>query len=82
MTLDVKCPTCGMIPENLKSADHILEKPVFGSLYVCGGCASTCKFTLLGLELLSPDEENALDEDTKKDLSFAKRAIVRHLRQS
>jgi hypothetical protein len=80
MDLNYTCPHCHMEARNLRSTDHILERPKFDDLYVCGGCHTLSKVGVISLILVTSEEFDAFDEETRKELNFAMRAIVRNIR--
>lgn len=82
MNLDLKCPSCEMLAQDLRSANHVLEPPKLDDLWLCGSCATVCKVTLTGLTVLTQSELSSLHPDERADLDFAQRAIKRNLRNS
>lgn len=77
-----KCVACNMDLLDLKSPDYLRDPPKIIDIIVCGGCSLPNKVTLTGTEVLSVAEFESLDEDTKKQLDFAYRAVKRHARSN
>lgn len=77
------CAHCGMVFNDSKPVDLIERQDKIGDLHVCGGCLKISEVCLLdpGTRLLSPEDYEALDEQTKRDLSFAAKAIVDKLKK-
>lgn len=86
MTLNLKCANaeCGMEFRNSKSVNLTHEQSRIGDLHVCGGCMRVSEVCLLepGTRLLSPEEYEQLDEQTKRDLSFALKALIDKARRN
>jgi hypothetical protein len=73
---------CHMSLLDLKPTNLVDTPPSVGDILLCGGCGSINIVTLLGCGLMSDEDFKNLAEDERKDLDFARRAVVRQLRQS
>lgn len=76
--LVLNCAACKMEVRDPHSTDHILPDGIpYGTLWVCGGCGKLNKMGITQMEAVSDEEYETFDEDTKREIGFALRA-VRH----